>query len=123
MWNLPVPAEAFEDDLQRAMYLANGTPVYPVSAAQRDALRDLYRLYRAKRGRVHGDLIALTLAAAFRDALYNAYDETQIGRRLQHVRDRLKLAASRCPLCGFASVTDLDHHLPRGVYRALSIHM
>jgi hypothetical protein len=122
MWNLPAPSEAFDDDLQRAMRRANGTSVYAVSEAQRNALRALYRRYHARRGRVHAEFLAPTLSVAFQTALYNAFAEVQVGRRLQHIRDQLKLAAIRCPLCGFAPVTDLDHHLPRGTYRALSIH-
>jgi hypothetical protein len=29
---------------------------------------------------------------------------------------------SSCPYCGFGEITDLDHHLPRSVYKGLSIY-
>jgi hypothetical protein len=42
--------------------------------------------------------------------------------RLSGLRARLKAKARKCPYCGFGEVSELDHHLPRSVYRALAIY-
>jgi hypothetical protein len=54
--------------------------------------------------------------------MFHAFAEVQEGARLAHLRDRLKLAARTCPYCGFGEVRELDHHLPRSFYKALSIY-
>ncbi|HCT77518.1 MAG TPA: hypothetical protein DGG94_13065 [Micromonosporaceae bacterium] len=39
----------------------------------------------------------------------------------RHIYDSLKLAATRCPMCGHRDVSTLDHHLPKSGYPFLSV--
>jgi hypothetical protein len=56
------------------------------------------------------------------DALKDAYKQTHDGGRLEDLRTKLKqLARNRCPSCGGARPAQLDHHLPKTVYREFSL--
>src|SRR5580700_10908968 len=123
MWKLDPPdASSAEADLIRALTRANGQVIFETSAEQRAALTQLYQLYDATMGRPAAHLLTTGLSAPFIQAIYDAYDQVQDGRRLAGLRDRLKASAQACPYCGFGEVTDLDHHLARSVYRALAIY-
>jgi hypothetical protein len=123
MWKMGLPelGEA-EAELLRALTRANGESVFETSAAQRAALLQLYQQYDVTQGKPANGLLGVELGQPFLDAIYSAYDQVQVGRRLSELRDRLKAAAHECPYCGFGEIYDLDHHLARSVYRALAIY-
>lgn len=123
MWKLPLPPlEDAQADLIRALTYANGETIYSPAPAQMAALLDLYATYDEVGGHPSVDLQAQAFTAQFLAAIYGAYDEVQDGRRLATLRDRLKAATPLCPYCGFGEIRDLDHHLPRAIYRALAIY-
>ena len=123
MWKLPKPAVTGAlEELLRALTYVNGELVYAPTPGQIAALLQLYFQYDAAEGRPSPDLVGEHLGAEFLAALHSAYDEVHEGRRLAELRDRLKASVQLCPYCGFGEIRDLDHHLPRSLYRALAIY-
>ena len=123
MWTLPKPsADEAIDDLTTAFTKNDGSEIYPLTQSEKDAVKSIYKIYDDSLGRPKAELDGSILSNELKAALYSAYNEVQEGRRLQRLRDRLKLLAVRCPLCGIGPVTDLDHHLPRSRFKGLSIY-
>ncbi|MBU9323268.1 HNH endonuclease [Burkholderia gladioli] len=110
------------DELVTALTPARGAPVVELSDDDKAAFLDLYRLYDAHRGEPSLELKARNISAVAAQAVHDGYDATQAGSRLAHLRTRLQAGIPRCPFCGFAPVTSLDHHLPRSTYRALAVY-
>lgn len=115
------PLHAVRDALQRALTLANGTPVYELSEHEWLAIDTVYELYETLGGQAHVGLRPAALDAA-RPCLYAAYDQVQIGGRLAALRAHLLASTDACPYCGFGEPKDLDHFLPRSVYGELAIY-
>ncbi len=125
MWKLQAPdsdPDQLKSDLSDALTLKNGTPVYPISNAEKNNVLTVYGRYDALNGEPHTDLEALHLGNPLLSAIEDAYNEVQMNRRLSDLRDRLLLSATICPYCGFGEVTDLDHHLPKSRYKGLAIY-
>lgn len=123
MWRLNPPD--FEDasgNLETALTLANGTVVHPVKSNEKDRILELYTNYDIGLGNPDKALEGIDLDEPLRQALYDAYSQIQKGGRLAIYRDRLKLIAEACPYCGFGAITDLDHHLPRSIYKVHSLY-
>jgi len=123
VWTLPKPSvEGAQEELKKALTLTNGTPVYPINSEEEKFILFIYDLYDECKGRPNEGLTPSKLGDTLTNALQSAYNQVQKGQRLQFLRDNLKLAAKRCPFCGIGPVTDLDHHLPRSIYKALAIY-
>lgn len=123
MWTLPMPDDAPSiDELLTAVTPLGREVVVELNDAEKDAFRTLYRLYDNLQGEPDPQLKAEHINANIAQAVYDGYDATQIGSRLASLRTRLQAGVSRCPFCGFAPVTSLDHHLPRSDYKALSVY-
>lgn len=86
-----------------------------------DKLCELYDKYVATFGRPSPALRGPSMSEDFLEALRHAYSQVQSNGRLSKLRDALKLGAHECPYCGFGEIQDLDHHLPKAVYKAFSI--
>ena len=124
MWKLPLPCnQNCIEELQTALTYKNGTPKYALTAQDIINIQSIYRRYDELRGRAHEDLIAADLLSDLtRDAIHDGYSEVQENARLKKMRSKLMLAADRCPCCGISAVTDLDHHLPRSVYKPIAVY-
>ena len=96
---------------------------YAVSPAELDDVLDLYDLYDAAGGGVGVVLEGGGLADQLRQAIYDAYDFTQVGRKLSFIRAHLMRGVDRCPVCGISPPRELDHHLPRSLFRPLAIYV
>ena len=127
MRNLPEPDRA--DDrvtltLALSQYQYRGVlRGYAGTAIEVDEVIAVYDAYDAVRGVATADLTTPTMAANLRQALHDAYDQTQKNRRLKHVREKLVAGVELCPVCGIDPPTELDHVLPRSDYKALAIHV
>jgi len=123
MWKLPMPdsVPAIEE-LVTAVTPARAVPVVQLTDADKAAFRVLYELYDAQRGEPCPELEAPNISAVIAQAVFDGYDATQFGSRLARLRTRLQAGLQRCPFCGFAPITSLDHHLPRSTYRALAVY-
>src|SRR5688572_29911717 len=123
MWSLPPPSIAgVIDDLTVAVTKRNGTPLYPITPAERASVQALYTLYEGNLGRAHPDLGGRLIGDGLKNVIHAAYDMTQKRRRLKHIRAALMVKPDTCPYCGITPASDLDHHLPKGAYRVLAIY-
>jgi hypothetical protein len=123
MWTLPKPDNRNAlDDLVTALRRADGTWDYLLSVAERRQVSALYQRHEKLKGQPSAELTAPDIQQALKIAIQAAYNQVQQGKRLSKLRDRLKLAAARCPVCSIGPVTHLDHHLPQVAYGALSIY-
>lgn len=124
MWTLRIPdVSGVENDLKDAVtYKIDRPPKYEYSDEQILAIVEMYRTYDADLGRPSDALKAHHLGEEILNVLHDSYGEVQDTGRLKALRDRLKVGPSSCPMCGFGPIQDLDHHLPKSVYKAFSIY-
>lgn len=122
MWTLPRPeTNTCKEEISAALTYADKSPVYAITEEQIEKILALYDVYKLGNGKPRADLVGTELGDDLLRAMYEAYGEVYDGRRLEGLRNRIKLGALKCPYCGFGEIKDLDHHLPRSVYKALSI--
>jgi hypothetical protein len=121
MWNLTSPDIA---SVRLQLDTVFPEDVIPVVAteADKDSLEELYEDYRVALGRPNDDLMGPNLAARLKEAIHDAYKEVQVTGKLSALRNSLKLLATECPYCGFGQIQDLDHHLPKAVFKPFSIY-
>jgi len=123
MWKLEIPdVSNREDEFNGALFDAMGRRLCRFSEKQKNGLFSAYETYDLASGRPSRSLLFARLGHRFLDAIREAYDQVQEGKRLALLRARLKLAATKCPYCGFGEVSDLDHHLPGSRYKAFAIY-
>jgi len=123
MWRLAVPDfENARENLITALTFVDGTVVHLLSEADHSAILDLYAAYDDHLGQPATHLEGAHLSEVLRQVLHNAYSQVQVGGRLADYRNKLKLLAELCPYCGYGSITDLDHHLPRSKYKAHAVY-
>ncbi|WP_454801425.1 HNH endonuclease [Mucilaginibacter phyllosphaerae] len=123
MWKLPLPDYSTAlDELETALTYKNGKPKYSLMPAEHLAIKMIYRDYEALRGVSNVALKSNVLIGNTLDALVVAYNEVQKNGRLSALRGRLLLATNRCPCCGLKIPDELDHHLPKSEFQALSIY-
>lgn len=124
MWKLLSPSiSSVEQDLTDALtYKINKPALYELNPSEIKDIKALYLAYDNHRGRPCNNLKGEGLGEELREIIKNAYDEVQETRRLKDLRDRLKLNPDHCPLCGFGPIQDLDHHLPKSIYKPLAIY-
>ncbi len=116
MWNLK-PLADFDPRAHLDIAFANGE----VTEIEKDYLIGLYQQYEVDLGRPTAAMDSAGQRPELYDLVYDAYGLVQDGRRLKKLRADLKLLADYCPYCGFAPISDLDHHLQRTRYKLLSI--
>lgn len=123
MWKLNIPSVAeVEEELRKGLKPKGKPHLYNINASEKDDLLKLYDKYDEVSGRPCTELLNTGLQPALEDALHEAYKSTYKKRRLKKLRSRLFLAARHCPFCGFGSIIELDHYLPKEHYKALSIY-
>jgi hypothetical protein len=88
-----------------------------------DAVIALYDHYDEIAGVPDDVLRATGLPLAFRNAMHDAYDLTQKGRRMSLIRTALLDGVERCPVCGISAPRELDHYLPRSLFKCLAIYV
>lgn len=116
MWRLNKPKieEAVSKDIQK---LANEIALSPIV---RTKLRNLYVNYDSQGGYVtDAQISTITLDDASK--IYDTYSKTYDGKRLSYIRTELMQDVFKCPYCGIAQPTTLDHYLPKSDYKALAV--
>lgn len=123
MWTLPLPEhnKAMEE-LITALTYVDGKLKYELTDAEKVLIEELYNQYEALEGQYDESLNGDKLLQTTQDAIHDGYGEVQETGRLKKLRSRLLLAADRCPCCSIGDATDLDHHLPQSVFKALSVY-
>jgi len=120
MWNLERPdITGVRGDLD-AVFPETAVPAI-ATAEEKDAIEALYEAYRAILGRPSDAILGNDLSGELRQAVHDAYKEVQGKGKLSALRNVLKLLAPECPYCGFGQIQDLDHHLPKAIYKPFSI--
>lgn len=84
------------------------------------SLVKLIEHYDAKKGSVTIEQHSLVSSDGAKSILKN-YPETYIGKPLDFIRKALYANVSKCPYCAVGQVKTLDHYMPKGVYKALSL--
>lgn len=123
MWSLTLPDnENRREIIRTALTYKNGTPKYELTEDEYNTIESVYERYEELNGKVHTDLLAPTLSDTTKSALHDAYVEVQEKNRLESYRSKLLLSAERCPCCSIGAADELDHHLPRSVYKSLALY-
>lgn len=126
MKNLPLPSrESARRDLETAITRYRyrqewrGHALTPAELGQILAIYDHYDLVRGVAcAELQGEGFAPTLITE----LEKAYDKTQEKRKLFSLRTRLFKAVTLCPICGIDPAVELDHFLPRAIFKPLAIY-
>ncbi|WP_162630057.1 HNH endonuclease [Azospirillum ramasamyi] len=123
MWTLIQPEiNDVAAQLDRALSRDRGVAPYQLTDAERIKVLDRYKEFDSSGGLGSQKLQETTLNEALLSALYDSYSQVQLGARLETLRNKLISAARLCPYCGAPSVTDLDHYLPRSIYKDFAIY-
>lgn len=117
MWNLKKP-EGFDARAHLDTVFSDGE----LTEAEKTSLLALYDDYVASKGRPTAALRREGLRPQLYTLVHAAYKHVQDNGRLKQLRADLKLLANYCPYCGFAPISDLDHHLQRAHFKLLSIY-
>ncbi|KQW41095.1 MULTISPECIES: HNH endonuclease signature motif containing protein [unclassified Ensifer] len=126
MRNLPLPSrDSAENDLSTAIRTYRYKQQLLGHAITPDEITEvlaIYDRYDGDLGAPHDTFKGEMFAASLISALEAAYDKTQKDRVLSPLRDALFAGVSLCPICGIDPPTELDHFLPRSVFKPLSIY-
>ena len=126
MRNLPLPSrDSARDDLVksiRARRYRREDRGHAITPEELNAILALYDRYDRDHAKPCDALKGGAFPKTLTDALYRAYDSTQEGRRLYSVRRLLFSDVDLCPICGIDPVAELDHYLPRSVFKPLAIY-
>ena len=123
MWSLPLPDnENSREIITTALTYRNGDAKYQLTEEEYETLSSIYERYEELRGKVHDDLLANTLSNETKQAIHDGYSEIQENNRLTDYRSTLLLSAERCPCCSISAADELDHHLPRSIYKSLALY-
>lgn len=124
MWKLDTPNNDDRvDNLKIAFAYENGEFKYNLHEQEKKIIIEIYDQYEILLGQPAIHLQGKdTLTAQTLDALHDAYSEVQRNRRLESLRSRLLTATDLCPICSISVVDELDHYLPKSIYKPLSIY-
>ncbi|MBY3215942.1 HNH endonuclease [Rhizobium laguerreae] len=126
MRNLPKPSrETARDDLKKVLYpyRYGGEDLgYAPTDAEIDAIIAIYDRYDELLGMPSPELKGPNLAADLRAAVLKAYGQTYEDGKIHHVRTTAFEKVDLCPMCGIDPPVELDHHLPKSVFKALAIY-
>lgn len=96
---------------------------YAGSTEEIDQVMAIYDAYDAARGVAGATLTGPALSTPLKQAVHDAYGQTQKNRRLKHVRQQVLGSTELCPVCGIDPPSETDHVLPRSDYQALAIYI
>ncbi len=126
MRNLPVPSrDSAENDLTtviRKYRYRQQILGHAITPDEITEVLSIYDQYDGELGAPHLAFKGETFPASLISALEAAYDKTQKDRLLSPLRDALFTGVGLCPICGIDPATELDHFLPRSVFKPLSIY-
>jgi hypothetical protein len=126
MRNLPLPSrDAARQDLVKAITTyryAGETRGHKITDDELDEVLALYDRYDQDSGQPCDELKGGELPPALTRELRKAYDKTQERGKLVSIREMLFANADLCPICGIDPASELDHHLPRSVFKPLAIY-
>ncbi|WP_452221434.1 HNH endonuclease [Lacinutrix salivirga] len=110
-------------DLEAALKYKNGSFKYELNKEEKLLLKDIYKKYDSKIGEPDDDFKSVLLQPKTNQALYEAYNEIQIQGRLKKLRNKILLSSEFCPYCGILPPDEIDHYLPRSIFKATSVYI
>ncbi|WP_224619109.1 HNH endonuclease signature motif containing protein [Mesorhizobium sp. AD1-1] len=110
------------EQLKLALSRDRGDAPYDLTDDECAAVVVRYGEYDAAQGRGSDNLAAPSVSEELSNAIRDAYNHVQIRGRLERLRETLKSGARLCPYCSAPTITDLDHYLPRSIYKDLAIY-
>jgi len=126
MRNLPKPSkDTARDDLKQVLYKYRyrGEDLgYAPTDAEIDAIITIYDRYDKLLGSPSPELKGPNLATDLSAALLKSYGQTYEGGKIHHVRTNAFEKVDLCPMCGIDPPVELDHHLPKSVFKPLAIY-
>jgi hypothetical protein len=123
MWNVNIPDNKNSiNDLTTAFTYLDGELKFSYTCDDIKIVNRIYSLYDKVEGKPHNDLLAEEVSKVLKSAVEEAYNEVQSNRRLSNLRSAIILSANRCPCCGINAADELDHHLPKSVYKLLAVY-
>ncbi|UBO72804.1 HNH endonuclease [Aeromonas rivuli] len=124
MWTLTPPENINHlDIIVTALTYHNGDPKHALTIDEKNAIANICQQYDRLEGKEDDNLKGLaTLSEDSRNAMHDAYGEVQKRGRLSDYRSKLLLLANRCPCCGISAADELDHYLPRSIFKPLSLY-
>ena len=126
MKNLPRPPKATaREDLETVLHTYNykGEVLgYDPTDVEIDAILAIYDLYDQALGMPSEALKGPGLALALNGAIRHAYPQTYEDGKIPHIRTKAFENVDLCPICGVDPPVELDHHLPKAVYKPLSLY-
>lgn len=126
MKNLPRPSKTTaRDDLKSVLYTYNYKREergYDPTEIEIDAILAIYDLYDRSLGVPSEALKGPGLAPALNGAIRHAYPQTYENGKIPHIRATAFKNVDLCPICGVDPPVELDHHLPKAVFKPLSLY-
>jgi len=126
MKNLPAPSRASDRlDLKKAIrryQYAGVQKGHKITDDEVEAIIAIYDKYEESSGAYSNEFKGNSLPESLLEEVYAAYEKTHQGRPLYSIRELLIKDVDLCPICGINQATELDHHLPRSVFKPLAIH-
>lgn len=121
MWRLKKPdLDTAIGDIDNVIAHSNGR----LDESDAPTLGQLYRDYDAGHGFVSDQMHDSAMTAKKADIVYDQYAKTRFSyssEGLKYMRRELMADAAHCPYCGFGEPSHLDHVMPEGRYKALSV--
>lgn len=126
MKNLPRPPKTTaRSDLDTVLYAYNykgEVRGYAPTDVEIDAILAIYDLYDQALGVPSDALKGPNLDPALNGAIKHAYPQTYEGGKIPHIRTTAFENVDLCPICGVDPPVELDHHLPKAVFKPLSLY-
>ncbi|PND19514.1 HNH endonuclease [Ensifer sp. MMN_5] len=126
MKNLPRPTKTTaRDDLETVLHTYNykgEVRGYDPTDVEIDAILAIYDLYDQALGLPSDALKGPSLAPALNAAIRHAYPQTYEDGKIPHIRATAFENVDLCPICGVDPPVELDHHLPKAVFKPLSLY-
>ncbi|MGN2435957.1 HNH endonuclease [Pseudomonas syringae] len=120
MWNAKTPSRKSLEFFSEAFPTISGVCSL---GDDREFIAGLYESYDRAKGIPAVILQGNELSLESRNMIHDAYDLTYKSRRLNHIRKELNKLTFKCVYCGFGELSELDHYLPRSIYKAHAIHL
>jgi len=126
MRNLPHPSrDSDRADLQasvRTYIYRQEVKGHDISDSEIDQILEIYDLYAGGAGIASEAMKGGALPQTLKDSVLSAYSKTYPKGILFPLRETLRRGVDRCPVCGINPADELDHHLPKSVFKLLAIH-
>jgi hypothetical protein len=111
----------WDKHIKTAFTYKDGTIKFTITDDELKIISTIYDKYHTEKGQECDEFKSTLLSDELNNALEVSYNEIQEKGRLSKLREQLLLSTNRCPFCGISVTEELDHHLPKSIYKSLGI--